>query len=149
MCAVQDDSSFSVITESFKLCIMLTILLYQVADFDDLEEDKFLNAVVKVAFKNALLSLLIYLFPHHIIFNLLARYIHLRAASAIHYKCCFGIVCQTWCSNMLHDLLLNVILLYFKIGYCSTSEIFTLASGLLHSYRTWLWSSLAKAKATF
>jgi hypothetical protein len=33
---------------------MLIILLYQVADFDDLEEDKFLNAVVKVGFKNAL-----------------------------------------------------------------------------------------------
>ena len=31
---------------------MLTVLLYQVAEFEDLEEDKFLNAVVKVSFKN-------------------------------------------------------------------------------------------------
>ncbi|GJN36063.1 hypothetical protein PR202_gb24889 [Eleusine coracana subsp. coracana] len=40
--------AYNIITKSFKLCLMLTILLYQVADFDDLEEDKFLNAVVKV-----------------------------------------------------------------------------------------------------
>jgi len=31
---------------------VLTVLLYQVAEFEDLEEDKFLNAVVKVSFKN-------------------------------------------------------------------------------------------------
>ena len=31
---------------------MLTVLLYQVAEFEDLEEDKFLNVVVKVSFKN-------------------------------------------------------------------------------------------------
>jgi hypothetical protein len=28
------------------------VLLYQVAEFEDIEEDKFLNAVVKVSFKN-------------------------------------------------------------------------------------------------
>jgi hypothetical protein len=45
---------------------MLTVRLHQVADFDDLEEDKFLNAVVKVGFKNTCPWLLIMLtFPYY------------------------------------------------------------------------------------
>lgn len=43
---------------------MLTVGLHQVAEFDDLEEDKFLNVVVKVGFKNTcpwLLMMLIFL----------------------------------------------------------------------------------------
>ena len=32
--------------------LLLTMLLCQVADFEDLEEDKFLNAVVKVVLKD-------------------------------------------------------------------------------------------------
>jgi hypothetical protein len=43
---------------------MLTVGLHQVAEFDGLEEDKFLNVVVKVGFKNTcpwLLMMLIFL----------------------------------------------------------------------------------------
>lgn len=37
---------------SYKFSLVLNVPFYQVAEFDDLEEDKFLNAVVKVSFKN-------------------------------------------------------------------------------------------------
>jgi hypothetical protein len=46
--------SVVVIADIIKKCMLflLTMMLWQVADFDDLEEDKFLNAVVKVGLRN-------------------------------------------------------------------------------------------------
>jgi hypothetical protein len=56
---------------------MLTVWLHQVADFDDLEEDKFLNAVVKVGFKNTCPWLLMMLtFP---VAYVSSRYIYVCA----------------------------------------------------------------------
>lgn len=52
----------NVVPKTYKPSLMLTVRLHQVAEFDDLEEDKFLNAVVKVGFKNTCPWLLMMLF---------------------------------------------------------------------------------------
>ena len=73
----------NVAPKSYKPSLMLTVRLHQVADFDDLEEDKFLNAVVKVGFKNTCPWLLMMLtFP---VAYVSSRYIYVCA------KYCFVI----------------------------------------------------------
>jgi len=87
---------------------MLTVRLHQVADFDDLEEDKFLNAVVKVGFKNTCPWLLMMLtFPVAMFHQDIFMCVLSTALSYSYCNCLFSIVCQAQCSNLLKDLVLS------------------------------------------